>query len=80
MKYIEENPEGFDTVLLDINLPIGESIEGKDYRDFLKEIVSEKYLSMDSDDIQRKAGFLIFLKLMIDLRFPKERIVFQRVM
>lgn len=76
LKYIEENPEGFDTVLLDINLPIGESIEGKDYRDFLKEIVSEKYLSMDSDDIQRKAGFLIFLKLMIDLRFPKERIVF----
>lgn len=76
LKYIDENPDGFDTVLLDINLPIGESIEGKDYRDYLREIVSEKYLNMDSDDIQRKAGFLIFLKLMLDLRFPKERIVF----
>ncbi|NLZ47680.1 MAG: hypothetical protein GX895_02635 [Clostridiales bacterium] len=76
LKYIEENPEGFDTVLLDINLPIGESIDGKDYKDYLRDIVSDKYLNMDSDDIQRKAGFLIFLKLMLDLRFPKERIVF----
>jgi hypothetical protein len=64
-----------DTGFIKIELK-SDQVEGKDYKSYLKDIVSDKYLNLEADDLQRKAGFLIFLKLMIDLKFPKERIVF----
>ena len=64
-----------DTGFIKIELK-SDQVEGKDYKSYHKDIVSDKYLNLEADDLQRKAGFLIFLKLMIDLKFPKERIVF----
>lgn len=82
LKYIEdsyenrENFDGFDSVILDINLEVGEPIDGKDYRSFLKGVVSEEFLELPIEEVGRIGGFYIFLKLILDKDFPRERIVF----
>lgn len=66
----------FDTVILDINLSIGEDIGGKDYRSFLKGVISDEFLELQREEVEKIGGFYIFLKLILDKDFPRDRIVF----
>lgn len=63
-----------DAVILDISLTIGDKVNDRDYKDYLKGVVSEEYLERDKENVGQVGGFYIFLKLILDKGFPRDRI------
>lgn len=72
LEYIHYNYEKFDTVILDIDLDLGDIEEGNIYEKYLKDIVPKE---QHKNIKKQEAGFFIFLKLLYN-GFPVDRIVF----
>lgn len=75
IEYINDNPEYFDAVLLDINFPItlSKTNDKTIYDKHLKGIITYKFYETNN---QTGAGMLLFLYLILKNRWPKERIAF----
>lgn len=76
MEIMGDDYDKIDTVILDISLTIGDEANGRNYKDYLKGVVSEEYLERDKEDVGQVGGFYIFLKLILDKDFPRDRIAF----
>lgn len=74
LEYIQDYPNGFDVVLLDINFPIFKPNSSSNiYEDYFSNIITKKFFDKNKET---GAGILLFLYLVLKFRFPKERIVF----
>ncbi len=75
LEYINDFPEGFDAVLLDINFPITLSQNSDEviYNQYLENIITREFYEKNKTT---GAGMLLFLYLILKTRFPKERIAF----
>lgn len=76
LNYIDNKENDFDSVIIDINLDSKDEELGVDYKRYLEDVVSDKLLSKELEDIEKAGGFLIFLKLILERGFPRERMAF----
>lgn len=76
LDYIDNIESDFDSVIIDINLDSKDEELGVNYKRYLEDVVSDKLLSKEQDDIEKAGGFLIFLKLILERGFPRERMAF----
>lgn len=75
IEYIQNDLTRFDVVLLDINFPISISRNSDIdiYNKYLSNIITKDFFEKNK---KTGAGILLFLYLILKMRFPKERIAF----
>lgn len=75
LEYIEKNPNGFDVILLDIFFPITKKYSDDEiiYNKYLNNIITKDFYD---ENKETGAGILLFLYLILKVRFPKEYIAF----
>ncbi|MEW9122185.1 MAG: hypothetical protein AB2421_05680 [Thermotaleaceae bacterium] len=76
LEYLHDLQNDFDCVIIDIHLSCEDGVLGTSYKSYLEKVVSESFINKDRREIEKAGGFFVFLKLLLERGFPRDRMAF----